>query len=156
MFDLNFYATDENLENNGTIFPLGKDSYLLIARAGNRRYSRAITKAVELRRLELEAGPNATEEALDAATKVSDEITIDVMAETILLGWGKLSKGGAPLPASADNANSALGIKGVPLTYSLENAKKALAIKDFRKLVAGHADNMEAFRLKEEVEAGKT
>ena len=78
------FATDENLENNGATFQLGGGSTLLIARGGNRRYSKAITKAVEARRVELDGEDAASE-------KASDEIMIGVMAETILLGWQNLS-----------------------------------------------------------------
>jgi hypothetical protein len=124
------YATDENLENNGTNFPLGKDSKVLVARAGNRKYSKALTKQVELRRAELDAN----DEAADA---VSDQIMVDVMADTILLGWDKLS------------------FKGVDMPYSLDNAKTLLRIKDFRKVIAGLSDQMDAYKLKAEVEAGK-
>lgn len=124
------YATDENLENNGTSFPIGKGAKLLVARSGNRKYSKAITKAVELRRVELDAND-------DAAAAVSDQIMVDVMAETILLGWEGLS------------------FKGVDMPYTQENAKTMLAVKDFRKHVAGLADQMDAYKVKAEAEAGK-
>lgn len=133
------FATDENLENNGAIFPLGKDSSLLIARAGNRKYSRAITKSVENRKVELDmAGADASDADNDAAAAVSDEIMVDVMARTILLGWTNLT------------------FKKVEMgEYTVEKAKKLLAIKDFRKYVATFSDQMEAYKLKEEAEAGK-
>lgn len=124
------YATDENLENNGTLFPLGKGSKVLVARAGNRKYSKALTKAVETRRVELDAGD-------DTADAVSDQIMVDVLAETILLGWEDLS------------------FKGVDMPYSLDNAKTLLRIKDFRKTVAGLSDQIEAFKMKREQETGK-
>lgn len=122
------YATDENLENNGTLFPLGKGK-LLVARAGNRAYNQALTKAVERRRVELEA---------DESGKVSDEIMAEIMSETILLGWeGDFSYQKKPLP------------------YSISNAKMVLAHRDFRKVVSGLADSMDAFKFKAEAEAGK-
>lgn len=124
------FATDENLENNGTVFPVGKGSNLIIARAGNRGYSKAITKAVEKHKVELDG-----EE--DAAMAVSDEIMIQVMADTILLGWKDLSFKG-----------EAMG------DYSVEKAKKLLVVKDFRKYVAGLSDRMEAFKVKAEVAVG--
>lgn len=124
------YATDENLENNGTLFPLGKDSKVLVARAGNRKYSKALTKAVEQRRVELDAGD-------DTADAVSDQIMVDVLAETILLGWENLS------------------FKGVEMPYSQDNAKTLLRIKDFRKVIAGLSDQMDAYKMKLEADAGK-
>lgn len=133
----NSYATDENLENNGTDFPLG-DATLLIARAGNRKYSREITKAVEKRRVELDqGGPDATDAAAEAAGKVSDEIMVDVMARTILLGWG-----------------GNFTFKGAPMAYSEANARTVLAVKDFRKHVASLAESMEAYKAKAEVATG--
>lgn len=124
------FATDENLENNGTTFPVGKGSTLVVARAGNKRYARAITKAVEARKAELEGDD-------DAASAVSDEIMIDVMANTILLGWTGLSFKGQDMGA-----------------YSVEKAKSLLAVKDFRKHVAGLSDTMAAFKVKAEVASG--
>lgn len=124
------YATDENLENNGTLFPLGKDSKVLVARAGNRKYSKALTKAVEQRRVELDAGD-------DTADAVSDQIMVDVLAETILLGWENLS------------------FKGVEMPYSQDNAKTLLRVKDFRKVIAGLSDQMDAYKMKLEADAGK-
>jgi hypothetical protein len=123
------FATDENLENTGAYFPVGKGATLLVARAGNRRYSKAITKAVEARRVELDGDD-------DSATAVSDQIMIDVMAETILLGW------------------TGITFKGAEMPYSVENAKKLLAVKDFRKHVAGLADTMSAYKAKAEVATG--
>ncbi len=124
------FATDENLENNGTSFPVGKGATLLVARGGNRKYAKAITKAVEARRAELDGDD-------DAAAGVSDEIMIDVMANTILLGW------------------SGLSFKGEDVgDYSVEKAKKLLAVKDFRKHVAGLSDTMAAYKVKAEAASG--
>ena len=126
------FATDENLENNGVIVPVGKGkaSTLLIARSGNRAYAKAVTKAVEKRQVELDGED-------DAAAAVSDEIMIAVMAETILLGW------------------TALTFKGEDMGgYTFEKAKKLLGVKDFRKFVAKHSDNFEAYKVKAEVAAG--
>ncbi len=124
------FATDENLEKNGAVVKLGKDSSLLIARAGNRAYAKAITKAVEASRADLDGDD-------EAAADLSDKIMIDVMAETILLGWDNVSFKGADLGA-----------------YTQEKAKTLLEVKDFRKLVAQHADNMENYKVKAEVAAG--
>lgn len=133
------YATDENLENNGTLFPLGKDSKILVARAGNRKYQRALTKAVDKRRVELDVadGENPSDEAIIAADAVSSQIMTEVLAGTILLGWENMS------------------FKGVDIPYSFENAKKMLAIKDFREMVSGLSTKVEAYKLKREADAGK-
>lgn len=130
------YATDENLENSGVQFPLG-DGKLLIARSGTRKYNRAITKHVELRRVELDqGGPGASDAVADAVAKVNDEIMVEVMADTILLGWTNMS------------------LKGVDIPYSPENVRQVLSIKDFRKMVGGLADSIDAYKVKAEIVTG--
>lgn len=124
------YATDETLENNGTWHKLGKDSRLLVARAGNRNYARALNRKVEANRVALDV-------ADDNADKVSDEIMADVMSETILLGWENIS------------------YKGEPLAYTRDNARMLLLIKDFRAQVGRFADDFESYKVKQEVEQGK-
>lgn len=124
------YATDENLENNGTWFPLSGDARLLVARSGNRKYGKALTKHVELNRASLDLGG-------DTADALSDSIMVDVLAESILLGWENVAFKGADMP------------------YSVENAKTLLAIKDFRKQVVQFADNVEGYKYKQESEQGK-
>lgn len=124
------FATDESLENNGTWFPIGDDSRVLVARSGNRAYAKMLTKLVEQGRKTLDLGG-------EVADKKSDEIMIEVMANTILLGWESLS------------------FKGEDLEYSVENAKTLLSVKDFRKLIAQFADDTAAFKMKAEVEQGK-
>lgn len=124
------FATDETLENNGTWFDIGGDARILVGRAGNRKYGKTLTKAVERNRKTLDLGN-------DAADEKSEEIMISVMAESILLGW------------------EGIKFKGEALEYSLENAKMLLAIKDFRKLVAEKADDTESFRIKQEIEQGE-
>jgi len=123
------YATDEGLENNGTWFPIGKKSRLLIARAGNRAYGKELTRQVELNRVALDVGD-------DSADALSEQIMISVLAKTILLGWENIS------------------FKGETLSYSEENARVLLKVKDFRKQVVTFAENLQSFKVKEEVEQG--
>lgn len=120
------YATDERAEEDGTEIPNGEQVYL-IARSNNRNYAKMLTKLV-----------NKHQRVLDqkdkAADQKSDEIMIEVIANTILKGWKHpmvVERGGEPVP------------------YSIENAKKALKLKDFRTDVMKMADDREAFRLKE-------
>ena len=124
------FATDETLEENGTWFPVGGGARVLVARSGNRKYAKMLTKLVEQNKKALDLND-------DAADKLSEEIMVGVLAETILLGWEDLS------------------FKGKALEYNAENAKKVLAIKDFRKLVAQFADDVSAFKFKETEEQGK-
>lgn len=124
------FATDETLENEGTWFPLGGDARVLVARFGNTEYNKAFTKAYEQNRVALELGG-------EEADAVSVKMMIDVMAETILLGW------------------EGLGFKKQPMDYSVENATKLLAVKDFRQKINEFSRTVEAYKLKEEVEQGK-
>lgn len=124
------FATDETLEENGTWFPIGGGARVLVARSGNRKYAKLLTKEVERNKKALDLND-------DAADKLSEEIMIGVIAETILLGWEDIS------------------FKGEVLEYNVANAKKLLAVKDFRKAVAQFADDVSAFKFKETEEQGK-
>ena len=72
------YATDETLEENGTWFPVGGGARVLVARSGNRKYGKMLTKEVERNKKALDLND-------DAADKLSEEIMIAVIADTILL-----------------------------------------------------------------------
>lgn len=124
------FATDENLENNGTWFPIGKDAELLIARSGNPNYGKKLTSLFE--RYE-----NVLKHRDAAADAKSEEIMIEVLATTILLGWKGVS------------------FQKQPLEYSLANAKKLLAVREFRKLVVKLSEDFESFKVKEEAEQGE-
>lgn len=123
---LSSYTTDEKLENEGKVFPLSKDSSLLVARSGNTKYVAMLRKQMQEAQLDLASG--------DEADQLAEAILIDVMAKTLLLGWKGLTEG------------------GVEVTYSVDKAKEYLRIKDFRRKVSGFADNFEAFKLKAEAE----
>ena len=123
------FATDETLENNGTWVELGEAKFL-IARSGNRKYAKLLSKAVERNQKTLDLKN-------DAADKLSEQIMIDVIAEAILLGWEDV------------------GFKGQALTYSIDNAKLLLSVKDFRAQIMKLAEDAEAFKVKEEVDQAK-
>jgi hypothetical protein len=124
------FATDEGLENGGTYFDLGGDAKVLVARAGNRKYSKLLTKQVNLHKQALDLED-------DNAENMSDKIMASVMAQTILLGWTGVSFKGAELP------------------YSTANAEMLLGIKDFRRQIAKFADDVSAFKVKEEAAQGE-
>ena len=123
------YATDASLENNGTWIKVG-DARFKIARAGNRKFQKALAAAYETHRPALTVND-------DAADALSDQIMAEVMAKTILLDWEHVE------------------FRGQPMHYSTGNAKAALAIKDFRKLITNLAGDIEHFRVKEEEAQGK-
>lgn len=133
------FATDESLENNGTWFPIGADTEILVARVGNRAYSKMLSKEVERNRKALDLND-------EAADNLSDSIMINVMAETLLLGWRTKING---------EFKEVLGFKKKELAYNKENAKEVLSVKDFRKLVAEKAGDSEAYRVKLEEEQGE-
>lgn len=124
------YATDESLENNGTWFEIGGGAKVLVARSGNRAYTKYLTKEVQRYQRTLDRED-------DVAGVKSDEIMTEAMARHILLGW------------------EGIKFKGEPLVYSFENAKKLLALKDFKRDVLKFADDMDAYKLKQEKEQGE-
>lgn len=125
----NTYAVDETKELNGTWMPLG-DSKFLVARAGNKAYVKLLGKEVERNQKALDAKD-------DAADALSDRIMIDVLVQTVLLGWENVS------------------YQGKPLEYSKENAKMILAHKEFRREIMKLSDDFNAFKAAKEEEEVK-
>lgn len=125
----NTYAVDETKELNGTWMPLG-DSKFLVARAGNKAYVKMLGKEVERNQKALDAKD-------DAADALSDRIMIDVLVQTVLLGWENVS------------------YQGKPLEYSKENAKMILAHKEFRREIMKLSDDFNAFKAAKEEEEVK-
>lgn len=123
------YATDEELEDSGAWVPFGP-AKLLIARMGNRRYSKALNELVVKNQAALDVGD-------DAADALSDKIHVEVMADTILLGWENL------------------GFKKKPVQYSREMAIELLKIRDFRREVIRLSNDASAYRAKLEEEQGE-
>lgn len=123
------FATNVAAEVNGSEIEYSGTKFI-IARAGNPKYSRMLSKMVEKHQKQLDQKD-------DAADALSDKILIDVLAHTILLGWDVLDFDGKPLP------------------YSLANAKMILGYKDFRKEVAKMADDIDNYREKVEEEQVK-
>lgn len=134
------YATDEALENNGVWRQIAGGVELLIARSGNPKYAKLLTKEVDRARLVLD-GEDAR------ADKVSNEIMVDVIARTILLDWRTKGEDGSTV--------ATIFAGGKDLPYSVENAKVMLALKDFRRQVAVFSDEMDAYKVKEEAAQGE-
>ncbi len=123
------FSTDEALETQGKWFPLSKTAKVLVARAGNDNYLEALRAKMQEAQLDLTAGKEAE--------KLAEDLIIEVMADTILLGWEGLKSGDKLVP------------------YSREQARSYLRIKDFRKKISAFSDNFEAYRKAAEVEQGK-
>jgi hypothetical protein len=122
------FATDETLENNGKWRPLSKTAKILVARSGNDKYVELLRAKMQEAQLDLSSGSEADE--------IAQGILIDVMAESILLGWEGLTYQGKEAP------------------YSREMAKTFLKVKDFRKKVSAMAEDFEAFRVQEDKAQG--
>lgn len=114
------YAVNEDLENNGTWVEMG-DARFLVARAGNKAYSKMFTK-------EYERNQRALDRKDAAADELAERLMVKVIAKTILLGWENVK------------------FNGVDMPYSVENAEKLLAIKDFRRDVMKMADDFDAYK----------
>lgn len=124
------YATDPALEDGGTWFSIGKGARLLIGRAGNRAYSKALNKLVERNEVALKAED-------EAADKLNDEIMIESLAVGTLLGWEKLF------------------YQGKPIDYSVQNAKLLLKHREFRRTVIKFSEDVDAFRVEKEKAQGE-
>lgn len=126
------FATDEAAETGGTWMQY-KGQDFLIARSGNRNYGKLLTKLVN-------KNQRVLDQQDDHADSASDDIMVEVIAKTILLGWkGEMivEKGGSPV------------------AYSLDSATKILRVKDFRAQVMKMADDREQFRVKQMEEQAK-
>lgn len=140
------FATDPKLELEGKWFDIGPAERMLpngepdpesvpkilVARSGNKRHSRIVSKLYEANKTTLELKN-------DAADAKGEEITIETMAKAILLGWKNVSIKDERFEDGWD--------------YS--NAKRLLAIKDFRTLVTKKADSFEEYKVVQETEEAK-
>lgn len=123
--DLGRFKTDTALEDDGvwTTIDAGSGAEIRIARIGNRRYREAMARRLKPYRRALRAG------TLDDS--VTERITAEVLAETVLLDWRGLTNAGAPLP------------------YGRETARDLLldpAYRDFRDLVVELAGELDLYR----------
>lgn len=122
------YVTDEKLETEGTWFPLSKTAKLLIARSGNPNYVKVLRAKMKEAQLDLSTG--------DEADQLAEMVIIDVLAETVLLGWKGITH------------------KGVDVPFSRETARTYLKVPEFRRKVVALSENFESYRAKDEAEQG--
>ena len=80
---LNQYAVDETLAEEGKVVPLGKDSFVRIARFGNRKFNAMFTK--------LTAPYGKRIERIDPEEQ--EEIYLKCFATCIVLDWGGIYDG---------------------------------------------------------------
>ena len=116
------FATDAALETGGALVPYKGDVKFLIAREQNENFGTAITKA-------LTDNETALQAENDESKALSEKLLLEVMADTILLGWeGNVVYQKQPLP------------------YSRDNAIKLLGHADFRAWVRRQAANREHYK----------
>jgi hypothetical protein len=123
------FATDESLENEGKWFNLSKTAKVRVARSGNAKYVKQLRKKLEENRIDLDSQG-------DEANELAEKVMIDVLADTILVGW------------------EGLEYRGKPMEYSRLNARILLQVKDFRRKIVGFSESFEAFKVKQEEELG--
>ena len=125
------FALNEVKENDGNWVNYKGDVEFLIARTGNRKYRKSFTHQFKKNQRLLDANT-------DASDAKAEEILIDVMASTILLGWkGKVA------------------IQGVVVEYSVSNAKKLLSIPLFREYISKQADDQASYKAVQDEEDAK-
>lgn len=134
------YLTDETLEEEGVWMRLRKgDAEVLVARAGNKKHEDLV------RRLRRKYG-RGFRPGEDLPPEVEENISIEALAQTILLGWRKIE---GPIPGVTDKAG--------PFAYSVEHARKLLKrSKDFRMEIVQIATTMEAYQQEAEEEGKKS
>lgn len=132
--DLSRFKTDTALEDEGvwTTIDAATDAEIRIARIGNRRYRETMARRLKPYRRALRAG------TLDES--VTERITAEVLAETVLLDWRGLTVGDEPLPYSRDKARDLL----------LDPA-----FRDFRDLVVELAGELDLYRERDLEDAEK-
>jgi len=124
------YYTDPTLEAEGVWVELGEGARIRVARAGNPANRRKLSKLLERHR--------ATLRSRNLPDDILERVTIETMAETILLGWDGINEDGKPLP------------------YTPENARRLLTTyRDFRDQVAAIAADMALFKGESEEAASK-
>ena len=123
------FATDEKLEVEGHWFNLSKTARVRVARSGNPQYIKLLRKKLDENRIDLDSQG-------DEANEVAEKLMINVLADTILLGWEDIQ------------------FQGKPMEYSPMNARLLLQMKDFRKKIVGFSESFEAFKIKAQEDLG--
>lgn len=132
MFDVKkLYETNSKTEISGKEVKVGDNTWVTVARDQNKKYSAVISALYQENKFVLEAKG-------DAAEAKFEEITIEAMSQTILVGW-----------------RGDMAFDGKPVTYSQENAKLLLSMKDFRDMITGISKQTANYRMHVEKETVK-
>lgn len=128
----NEFATDENLETDGRWVPYNTKTSFKIARYGNKNFGRLFSRLYGKNKATIDGKG-------EAAEAKADEVMVEVLAKTILVGW-----------------QGPVKIQGVDLgEYSVDGAKKALSIKEFRQWVRAQSEDVEKYKAVQEEEDEK-
>lgn len=119
------YGTNKQLEEGGVWIELGDGASILVARAGNKENRAALKRLIAPHKVALRNDKLADE--------VLERLTIEAMAETILLGWKGIRENGKDVPYSRDNA-----------------VRLLTDYKDFRDQVSAFSTEMALFQQAEE------
>lgn len=124
------YGTDPVLENEGKWVTLGEEASVKVARIGNKANRALLKKLLAPHKIAIR-----NEKLSD---DIWEKITIEAMAETILLDWKGFKDDGKLVP------------------YSRENAIKYLTeYKDFREQISGLSNELALFQTESEAAALK-
>lgn len=132
LFDLGSIFTSEKLENEGVWCPFPQGAEALVARVGNEKYRSLLRKKWKASRAVLEQED-------DFAANMSEDLMIEVYAETILLDLRGFALNGKPLGS-----------------YTPELGRKLLHQRAFRERIKAYAEDEANFREKKEAEAVKS
>ena len=128
--DLNNFATNVELSEEGVWCPVDAVTEIRVARYGNRKFQRLLQK--------LSAPYKVQMERQMMKDDVAEAVFIEALATAILVDWRGMTENGEPLPYSKENAIAVLS-----------NPK----LKDFRDLVVSLSQDAEMFRDEEVSEA---
>jgi hypothetical protein len=133
------YATDESKEEDGVVVFLSSGAdvatnpWIKVARVGNTAYSKAVSTGYE----KLQADKKLLMLSGDEMEIRSKNLMIEVMADTLLKGFGNLS------------------FQGSPQEPTREAKVRLLRVKDFREMVMAKAAEVDLYRVEQsEADAG--
>jgi len=124
------YGTDEKKEVEGVWETLGEGCKVLVARTGNPKYEKVYNRITKPYRQQIKRDSLSEEKARD--------ITIQLIAESVLLDWQGIEE------------------DGKPVKYSKKEAIRLLTkYKDFRNAVSELAGSIALFKSQEDEELEK-
>lgn len=122
--DLKRFKTNQKLEVEGVWHDLGDDTSVLVARAGNAKYTEELRKRMKKYQTRLEMKDETME-------SVAERVLTECMAEFILLDWKGLKEDGKEVSYSVAKCKEILGNK---------------EYKDFRSLIDILSNDMTAYQ----------